>query len=233
MKISITLAFLFVSSLSFGQKALTASILLQNSGQLLGNDELINGLRITRFYNTVQIPTVAVAYLHFGYLGGYVRWQLSGWRYQKTTDEVSSLDISTGLYEVNRGVNVQMAGGRIGFGRGIQLGARYKNRIILEFALTSGWHLADFSPFTSSEYPRRIFTTSTQAGTNLVLHRNFEKGFLRFAGLLPFFQLKTESYRISDPSLPASTNRQSSAYLSGDGWRNAGVEIGGGFYISK
>lgn len=153
--------------------------------------------------------------MHFGYLGGYVRWQLSGWRYHKTTDEVSSYDPVTGLYEVNRGVIVRLAGGRIGFGRGIQLAGNDKHRILLEFSASTGWHLADYSPFTSSEFPRKIFTTSTQAGANLVWHRNFEKGFLRFAGLLPIFQLKTESYRIQDPSLPASTNRQTSSYVDG------------------
>ncbi|MCC6723059.1 MAG: hypothetical protein IT258_01020 [Saprospiraceae bacterium] len=233
MKHLISLLFLSLALVSFGQKALTASLHLQNSGHHLGNDELINGSLITRYYNTAQIPTVSLAYMHFGYLGGYVRWQLSGWRYQRIVDEVSSYNPATGLYSVNRGTTIRLASGSIGFARGVQLAAINESRIILEFALTAGWRLADYSPFTSQEYPRKIFTTATQAGPNIVLHRVFDKGYIRFAGLLPIFQFKTESYHIEDPSLPASANRRTSSYVSGDGWRNAGVEIGGGLYISK
>ena len=134
---------------------------------------------------------------------------------------------------MNRGTTVHLASGSIGFARGVQLIALKKNRIILEFALTTGWRAATYNPFTSQEYPRKIFTTATQAGPNIVLHRVFDKGYIRFAGLLPIFQFKTELYHISDPSLPTATNKQTSSYVSGDGWRNAGVEIGGGYYFSK
>ncbi len=232
MKKIATLVFLFASILSFGQKAISASLHLQNSGHHLGNEYFINGKIITNYYNTAQIPTVSLAYMHFGYLGGYVRWQLSGWRYQRIVDEVSSYDPNTGLFSVNQGATTHLAGGQIGFGRGIQLRRVGKNRFLLEFAATTGWRYANYEPFTPTTYPRTIFTTATQVGPNLVFHRVFEKGFIRIAGLLPIFQFKTEYYRVEDPRLPAATNKQTSSYVDGQGWRNAGVEIGAGVYFS-
>lgn len=234
MKKLVTLIFLFNAIISFGQKALTGSILIQNSGHHLGNDEFMNGLLITKYYNTVQIPTASFAYQHFRSSGSYIRWQLSGWRYQRITDEITGFQPSTGLIEVNRGVRIYLASGRIGFAGGLKIADIKENsRIFLEFALTSGWRSARYSPYTSIDYPRQIFTTATQLGPNIVLHRDFGKGFLRFAGLLPILQFKTEYYRIDDPTLPVAANRQTSTYVDGQGWRNAGVEIGGGFYFSE
>lgn len=234
MKNQFSLLFLLLPLLSFGQKALGGSVLLQNSGQHYGTDEYLNNLIVTKFYSTVQIPTAALAYMHFGHSGGYVRWYLSGWRYKKVTDEVSTYDPQTGIYETSRGTVARSAGGRIGFARALQLGKiKEMLPVCLEFAATAEWQLTDFSPFTSAEYHRRITTTVTQLGPNLVVHRNFEKGFARIAALLPIFQMKTEYYRIDDPSIPKSGKAKTEIYFEKAGWNSVGLEIGGGFYLGK
>lgn len=235
MKKLVTLVMLFMSCyVVHAQRALTASILLQNSGQHYGVDDYINNKIVTKYYSTVQLPTIALGYMHFGYRGGYVRWYLSGWRYKKLTDEVSVYDPFTGLFDVHKVNVVHFGGGRIGFSRGFQI-AKIKDKIpiCLELSVTGEWQIADYKPFSSSEFHRRITTTVTQVGPNIVLHRNFEKGFLRFVGLLPVFQMKTEYYRLDDPSIPSSGKAKTATYFEGTRWESAGAEIGAGYYFSK
>ncbi len=234
MKHLLTLAFLFFSLLSFGQKALSGSMLLQDNGQDLQFTSTLGNLRIEREYEIKQIPTFAATYFNFQESGRYNKWQLSGWRFNKITDIETAYEDSTGLIEPTNGNDLLLASGRIGFAKGWSITPKdEKLHLFVEVSLNAGWQYAEYNPRTSQDFPRTFFGTSTQLGPNLVLQKDFERGFLRVAVLAPVLQFSTEYSRIENPLFSLSANTTSASSFDVDGWKHGGLELGGGFFLGK
>lgn len=235
MKNLTTLAFLFFTVFSFGQKALSGSVLVQDNGQDLHfTSTLGSGIRTEWVHDVLRVPSFAVAYFNFREPGNYTKWQLSGWRFDKITDLEKVYDDSTGLNETSAGGDLILASGSIGFAKSwLTMITSKKLSLILEGAINTGWQYTEYRPRTSQQFTRTFIGTSTQFGPNVVLHKNFEQGFLRVALLAPLFQFSTEYNRNQNPTLTASQNTISTIGFDISLWKRTGLEIGGGLFFGK
>ncbi len=233
MKKSITLAFLFFSLLSFGQKALSGSVLLQNSVHDYHFMTTSGANRFEGDYRLIQFPSAAFSYFKYQASGNYVKWQLSGWRFNQVKYVDLIFEDSTGLVEPLGGADMKMGSGKIGFSKG--WAGKTKNEDLhfyVEGASSLQLQYIEVNPRTSQGYPRKVHAAYIQVGPNLVLQRHFKRGFLSFAMILPILQLRLENNQYQNPSWTKRQQGTNNIGFDMEVWRRTGLEIGGGFFIS-
>ncbi len=250
MKNTVTLFFLFTSLYCLGQKAITGSIILQNNQKDLGLNGHLGDIQLDNNYHSKHFPSFSLAYFNFKQqnkhklkkgkkfslrkVTKYNRWNLMGFHaYQPEAAKIPVRD-STGNIKRYQDAEVQLAGGRVGFSKGIQVGKELGNfKLYFEPALTLGWQKASYTPKQSFYFPKEYSSMNATLGSNFALHRYFKSGFIRVAALMPIFRFGIDKRRINNPSWTKRQQESGGFFLDLALIKHTGLEIGGGFNISK
>lgn len=234
MKTQFTLLFLILPLLSFGQKALGGSVLLQPTLHEYHFFTTAGANRFEADFKLLQFPAVAFAQLNFQPSGDYTKWQLSGWRFSQIKDANLFKEDSTGLVEPIGGSDMILAGGKIGFSKGWAGWTENEDlHFYVEGASSLQLQYIEITPKTSQGYPRTVHAAYVQAGPNLVLQRHFQRGFLSLSMLLPILQFSFEVQQYQNPSWTRRQQETNTVGFDLELWRRSGLEIGGGFYLGK
>ncbi len=232
MKQLLTLSLMLIFLDSFGQKALSGTVLLQPNLHEYHFFTTTGANRFEADFRLLQFPTVAFAHLNFRPSGDYTKWQLSGWRFSQIKDANLFKEDSTGLVEPIGGSDMILAGGKIGFSKGWAGWIKNEDlHFYLEGASSLQLQYIEINPRTSQGYPRTVHAAYVQVGPNLVLQRHFQRGFLSLSMLLPILQFSFEVQQYQNPSWTRRQQETNTVGFDLELWRRSGLEIGGGFFI--
>lgn len=231
MKNLSTLVLLFVSLQCVGQKAVTASILIQNNWEDYELRSRISYPKNNGSYRESRIPSLALGYMKFQESGNYFRINFNGF-YSSGTDDavVGSWDFSTHTINYSP-TKLTALGGRIGFSKGylinIDMGSL---EAFIEPTLTANYHYLNSLPSGPGVYSQKNQEYYFTLGPNFALQKTFGKFFLRFDLLMPFAQFGFITNRKNNPSFSIAQNTHS--YFNLNARLLNGFGVGGGYMFN-
>ncbi|MBI5917363.1 MAG: hypothetical protein HY842_18500 [Bacteroidetes bacterium] len=232
---TLTLCFLLFTLISFGQHALSGSVMLRASQQKyeysLSND---NEQHVyTGNINETKAPLLDLSILVFNEKGNFNKWSASGWHFNRSEDYRELYEDSTNLQYPEAGADLIRVGGGVRYVSGWQVKKVTENLSLFVTAFASGhYQYIENTPKTSQGYPINVNAVNMEFGVGFHAQRSFGDTWFVTLGIpVPFYE--AGFYRISfqNPLFSWEESLQKTWYHNLRFWERTGLEIGAGFYL--